>query len=64
MVKFQQNRTEQATIDLCLKNPRVIERANCIKAKYDNGISNLQADGSGVVEWNVIRKMETGNKTN
>ena len=54
--RTEQNRTEQATIDLCLKNPRVIERANCIKARYDDGISNLQADGSGVVEWNVIKK--------
>ena len=59
MVKFQQNRTERATVDLCLKNPRVIERANCIKARYDDGISNLQADGSGVVEWNAIKKLES-----
>ena len=38
------------TIDLCVKNPRAITVANCIKARYDCGISNLQADGSGVVE--------------
>ena len=62
--RTEQNRTEQATIDLCLKNPRVIEKSNCIKARYDDGISNLQADGSGVVEWNVIKKTETRNKTN
>ena len=41
---------EQRTIDLCIKNPREIEVANCIKARYDAGISNLQADGSGVLE--------------
>lgn len=38
------------TVDLCLKNPRGIDVANCIKARYDAGISNLQADGSGVCE--------------
>lgn len=62
----EQNKTEQnmECIDLTINEPRIIERANCIKARYDDGISNLQADGSGVVEWNVIRKTETGNKTN
>ena len=35
---------------MCVKSPREIEVANCIKAKYDAGISNLQADGSGVVK--------------
>ena len=29
---------------------RDIEVANCIKARYDAGISNLQADGSGIIE--------------
>ena len=38
------------TVDLCVKSPREIEVANCIKARYDAGISNLQADGSGVVD--------------
>lgn len=38
------------TVDLCVKSPREISVANCIKARYDAGISNLQADGSGVVE--------------
>lgn len=36
-------------VDLCVKSPREISVANCIKARYDAGISNLQADGSGVV---------------
>ncbi|MBQ8680846.1 MAG: DNA (cytosine-5-)-methyltransferase [Treponema sp.] len=44
------------TIDLCVKNPREITVANCIKARYDCGISNLQADGSGVVEYTENRK--------
>ena len=42
--------TEKHTIDLCVKSPREITVANCIKARYDCGISNLQADGSGVIE--------------
>ena len=43
------------TVDLCVKRPRRIYVANCIKARYDAGISNLQADGSGVVE--ICRKL-------
>ena len=35
-----------STVDLCLKNPKKIEVANCIKARVDAGISNLQSDGS------------------
>ena len=46
--------TDRQTVDLCIKNPRVIDKANCIKARYDDGISNLQADGSGVVECKKI----------
>ena len=39
-----------ATIDLSINKPRQIKIANCIKARYDAGISNQKADGSGVVE--------------
>ena len=39
-----------ATIDLSINKPRQIDIANCIKARYDAGISNQKADGSGVVE--------------
>ena len=49
--RTEQNRTDCKTIDLCVKSPRARDVANCIKARYDAGISNLQADGSGVVEW-------------
>ena len=38
------------TVDLCVKSPREIRVANCIKARYNAGISNLQADGSGVID--------------
>lgn len=46
--------TDRQTIDLCLKKPRTIDSANCIKARYDVGISNQQADGTGVAEWTSI----------
>ena len=42
-------------IDLTINDPRAIDRANCIKARYDAGISNFKQDGTGVVE-------RTGNK--
>ena len=42
--------TTEETVDLCLKNLKKIEVANCIKARVDAGISNLQSDGSGVIE--------------
>ena len=48
--RTEQNRTDLLTIDLCVKRPRAISVANCIKARYDAGISNLQADGSGILE--------------
>lgn len=51
--------TDRQTVDLCLKNPRIIESANCIKARYDDGISNLQADGSGVLEYEQLRQSES-----
>ena len=52
--RLNERTNERATVDLCLKKPRVIDRANCIKARYDDGISNLQADGSGVCEWSRL----------
>ena len=40
----------RACIDLSLNNPGIIYTANCIKARYDAGISNYKSDGSGVIE--------------
>jgi DNA (cytosine-5)-methyltransferase 1 len=40
----------QQCIDLTINEPRTINIANCIKARYDAGISNFKADGSGVIE--------------
>ena len=45
---------QRQTVDLCTKNPGTIESANCIKSRYDAGISNLSKDGSGVCEYTRI----------
>ena len=39
----------QCAVDLSIREPKKLSRANCIKARYDAGISNLQSDGTGVV---------------
>lgn len=50
---FAESKRRQSckTIDLCVKKPREINISNCICARYDCGISNLQSSGTGVVEW-------------
>ena len=35
-------------VDLCKGNPRLTDTARCIKARYDSGITNRNADNSGV----------------
>ena len=37
--------------DLSLNDPHTTDIANCIKARYDAGISNFKQDGTGVVRW-------------
>ncbi|MEE1079118.1 MAG: hypothetical protein UIC64_08755, partial [Agathobacter sp.] len=49
--RAEQSRAERTCVDLTINNPRRVEQANCIKARYDAGISNFQADGTGVVEF-------------
>ncbi len=43
-------RERKKTIDLSTNNPREIEQANCITARYDGGISNIPQYRTGVVE--------------
>lgn len=43
-------RTDGTVVDGTINNPRKRDVANCIKARYDAGISNLSADGTVVVE--------------
>jgi DNA (cytosine-5)-methyltransferase 1 len=46
--------TDRQTIDLTTKNPQFISSANCIAARTDRGISNHQAEGSGVLEYERV----------
>lgn len=43
------NSLEQFGIDLTINEPKEREIANCIKARYDCGVSNFKQDGTGVV---------------
>lgn len=45
---------ERESIDLTINKPRVIDVANCIQARTDRGISNHRAEGSGVIEGNLL----------
>ena len=48
--RAEQSRSEQTCVDGTICEPKRREVANCIKARYDAGISNLQSDGNCVVE--------------
>jgi DNA (cytosine-5)-methyltransferase 1 len=48
--RAEQSRAEQTCVDGTICEPGRREVANCIKAKYDAGISNLRSDGNCVVE--------------
>lgn len=41
---------ESHTVDLSVNSPREIKVANCIKARYDAGISKRKSSGTGVLE--------------
>lgn len=41
---------EKVTCDLTINKPKEIEVMNCIKARYDAGITSFQSEGGGVVE--------------
>lgn len=41
MLRTEQNRTEQVCVDGTIKEPKKREVENCIKARYDCGISKL-----------------------
>lgn len=44
------SRAEQTCVDGTINKPQRREVANCIKARYDAGISNLRSEGNCVVE--------------
>lgn len=41
---------ESHTVDLSVNSPREIKVANCIKARYNAGISKRKSSGTGVLE--------------
>lgn len=41
---------ERTGIDLTINEPGSLEVANCIKARYDAGITNFKQDGTGILE--------------
>ena len=49
-VMYPNKECARQCIDLSINDPRPIDVANCIKARYDAGISNFHADGTGVIE--------------
>ena len=46
----ERERESKQPVDLTLNKPRTIDRANCITARYDAGVSNRQKEGTGVIE--------------
>ena len=54
---YPSQETIKEAIDLTINEPRVINSANCIKARYDAGIVNFKADGTGVVETILMENM-------
>ena len=47
---IHQSRAEQTCIDGTIFEPQKREVANCIKSRYDAGISNLRSEGNLVVK--------------
>ena len=45
--------------DLSVNNPKVTDKANCIKARYDSGITNRQSDNTGVITKECQAKKQT-----
>ena len=50
--RAEQSRAEQTCVDGTINEPQQREIANCIKARYDAGISNLRSGGNLVVKRN------------
>ena len=50
--RAEQSRAKQTCVDGTINKPQRREVANCIKARYDVGISNLRSDGNLVVKRN------------
>ena len=57
---YPSSKVVKEAIDLTINEPRVINRANCLKARMDAGIVNFKQDGTGVIETIIMKNM--GNK--
>lgn len=57
------NGQEKFVVDGTINQPQIRQISNCIKARYDDGISNLRQDGTAVVEKIPARlnKCDNGN---
>ena len=49
------DQSEKLGIDLTINSPKFKNYANCIKARYDAGVSNQKSDGTGVAEPNELQ---------
>lgn len=52
ITRAEHSRAEQTCVDGTINEPREKQVGNCIKARYDAGISNLRSDGNCIVERN------------
>lgn len=50
LIETNQINDDLITCDLSINDPKVKDVSNCIKARYDCGVSNQRSDGTGVVE--------------
>lgn len=46
---FDLNPTEISGVDKSVNNPRLIDKANCITAREDRGVSNHKSEGTAIV---------------
>lgn len=50
LLENSSNSDKKECVDLSVNQPKIKKIANCIKARYDSGISNFKSDGTGVWE--------------
>lgn len=58
LVDSKQLKNDTECVDGSVNDPKTKEISNCIKARYDAGISNFKSDGGMVVEVKVIGQMD------
>ncbi|HOJ94948.1 MAG TPA: DNA (cytosine-5-)-methyltransferase, partial [Fervidobacterium nodosum] len=58
LIDSGQLKNDTECVDGSVNDPKIKEISNCIKARYDAGISNFKSDGGMVVEVKVIGQMD------